>query len=244
MILILGNIYGLNDVRCVCVYTLEGILCVHVDDTNCGGSCYLFSKALTTLTPVPFAEVASGRRLVLRVQLFAQQRHPKNMISQTEFAVKITKVPMSLARKKMREEPADEAEIHAFRGVSESIGWLAGQTRPDVSQLQQTLPQPTVAQVSASGMVVRRVHQHADLGLKIRRLPVQSMMLLLHVDPSLNTGCLVVSQGGYLCGVTDKSLLEGMDAPWFPLAWRTFKMSRTVSSSFGAEAQAMSVACV
>ena len=117
------------------------------------------------------------------------------MITQTEFAVKITNVPMSPARKKMRNDLADKAEIHAFRGVSGSISWLDGQTRPhvscQVSQLQQTLPQPTVAQVCGSNMVVRRVHQHADLGLKIRRIPVQNMMLLLHVDASLNTGGLV-----------------------------------------------------
>ena len=109
------------------------------------------------------------------------------MITQTEFAVKITKVPMSPARKNMRDDLADKAEIHAFRGVSGSISWLAGQTRPDVScqvsQLQHTLPQPTVAHCGSS-MVVRRVHQHADLGLKIRRIPVQNMMLLLHVDAS------------------------------------------------------------
>ena len=168
------------------------------------------------------------------------------MISQTEFAVKITKVPMSHARKKMRDDFADKVEIHASCGVSGSISWLAGQTRPDVScqvsQLQQTLPQPTVAQVCGSNLVVRRVHQHADLGLKIRRTPVHNMMLLLHVDASLNTGGPVGSQGGYVGGVADKSLLEGCDAPWSPMAWRSFKMSRTVPSSLGAEAQAMSVA--
>ena len=131
-------------------------------------------------------------------------------------------------------------------GVSGSISCLAGQSRPDlscqVSQLQQTLPQPTFAQVCGSSMVVRRVHQHADLGLKIRRMLVRNMMLLLHVDASLNTGGLVGSQTGYICGVTDKSLLEGCDAPWSPMAWRLFKMTRTVPSSLGAEAQAMSVA--
>ena len=51
----------------------------------------------------------------------------------TEFAAKIVKIPMSAARKKMRENLADKAEIHAFRGVSGSVSWLAGQTRPDVS---------------------------------------------------------------------------------------------------------------
>ena len=77
-----------------------------------------------------------------------------------EFAVKITKVPMSPARKKMRDDLADKAGIHALRSVSGSISWLAGQTRPDVtcqvSQLQQTLPQPIVAQVNGSSTVVRR----------------------------------------------------------------------------------------
>ena len=61
-------------------------------------------------------------------------------------------------------------------------------------------------------MVVRRAHQHSDLGLKIRRVPAQNMLLLLHVDASLNTGDLVGSQGGYICGVTDQSLLEGKSA--------------------------------
>ena len=88
----------------------------------------------------------------------------------------------------MRDDFADNAEI-----------WLAGQARPDVScqvsQLQQTLPQPTVAQVCGSNLVVRFVHQHADLGLKIRRIPVHNMMLLLHVDASLNT-----ERSGWLTG--------------------------------------------
>ena len=77
VILFLGNIHGLNDapqrwwkkfdavmtsidfVRStfdMCVYALrgtvgnlEGTMCVHVDDTICGGPGYLFSKTLTTL---------------------------------------------------------------------------------------------------------------------------------------------------------------------------------------------------
>ena len=60
VILILGNIYGLNDAPIgfsrstfdVCVYSLrstagnlEGILCDHVDDTILGGSGSLFSES-------------------------------------------------------------------------------------------------------------------------------------------------------------------------------------------------------
>ena len=214
--------------------------CVHVDDTICGGSGSLFSESLTAMRHrFPF------RKWQVEEGMFCGSKYVQNkdtkdiMVTQAEFAAKVTQVPMSPARKKMREDPAHKAEIHAFSGVSGGINWLAGQTRLDVScqvtQLQQTLPQPTVAQVCASSMVVRRVHQRADLGLKIRRIPVLCMMSLLHVGASLNTGGLVGSQACYICGVTEKSLLEGRDAQWSPMAWRSFKMSRTVPSSLGAE---------
>ena len=197
VILILGNIHGLNDapqrwwkkfdavmtsfgfIRStfdVCVYALrgtvgnlEGILCVHVDDTICGGSGSMFSKALTALRHrFPFRKWPVGEGMFCGSKYVQNKDTNEIMISQTEFAVQITQVPMSPARKKMRKDPADRAEIHAFRGVSGSISRLAGQTRPDVpcqmSQLQQTLLQPTVALVCASSMVVRRVHQICRLG--------------------------------------------------------------------------------
>ena len=89
---------------------------------------------------------------MFRGSKYVQDKVNKEIMStQTEFAVGITKVPMSPARKEMRDDLADEAEIHALRGLSGSISWIAGQTRPDVScqvsQSQQTLPQPIVAQV-------------------------------------------------------------------------------------------------
>ena len=189
VILILGNIYGLNDalqrwwmkfdavmtsigfIRStfdVCVSLLSEVLletwresCVFMWTTQfCGGSGSLFSKALTALRHrFPFRKWQVGEGMFCGSKCVQNKDTKEVVISQTEFAVKITEVHMSPARKKMREDPADKAEIHALRGVSGSISWLAGQTRPDVScqvsQLQQTLPQPTVAQVCAS-------HQHAE----------------------------------------------------------------------------------
>ena len=125
----------------VCVSTLrgtagnlEGILCVHVDDTICGGSGSLFSKALSNLRHrFPFRKWQVGEGMFCGSK-YVQNKDSKDiMITQTECAVKITKVPMSPAKKKMRDDLAVKAEIHAFRGVSGSISWLTGQTRPDLS---------------------------------------------------------------------------------------------------------------
>ena len=174
---------------------------------------------------------------------YVQNKDSKEiMITQTEFAVKITKVPMSPARKKMRDDPAYKAEIHACCWQYQLVGWsiTSGFVLSSVSIAANLAS--TNCHVCASSMVVRRVQHNAELGLKIRRIPVRNMMLLWHVDASLNTGGLTGSQGGYICGVTDKSLLEGCDAPWSPMAWSSFKMTRTIPSTLGAEAQAMSVA--
>ena len=133
-------------------------MCVHVDDTICGGSGSLSSKVLSNLRHrFPFRKWHVGEEMFCGSKYVQNKDNKEIMI---EFAVKITKVPMSLAKKKMRDDLADKAEIHALRSVSGSVSWLAGQTRPDVtcpvSQLQQTLPQPTVAQVNGSSTVVRR----------------------------------------------------------------------------------------
>ena len=138
----------------------------------------------------------------------------ESMIIQTEVAAKKQQnLTCLLQEKEMRKDLADKAEIHAIQGAGGSFIWLAGQTRPEMScqvfQLQQNLPQLRVPQLGASSMVVRRVQQHSDLGLKIRRVSMKNMTVLLQVDDSLNADGLVGSQGGYTCGVTDQSLQEG-----------------------------------
>ena len=94
----------------------------------------MFSQALLNLRhrfPIHKWQVGEG---MFCGSKYVQDKATKEiMITQTEFAAEIVKIPMSAARKKMREDVADEAEIHAFRGVSGSVNWLAGQNRPDVS---------------------------------------------------------------------------------------------------------------
>ena len=154
VILILGNIYGLNGAPQrwwkkfdavmssigfsrstfdVCVNSLrstagnlEGILCVHVDDTICGGSGSLFSEALSNLRHrFPF------RKWQVEEGMFCGSKYVQNkdnkdiMITQTEFAVKITKVPVSPARKKCETILLTKLKFMRFVvSVAVSVGWL------------------------------------------------------------------------------------------------------------------------
>ena len=109
-------------------------MCVHLDETICGGSGLLFSKALLDLRHrFPFRKWQVGEGMFCGSKYVRNKVTKQIMITQTEFAAKIVKIPMSAARMKMRDDLADKAEIHAFRGASGSVRWLAGQTRPDIS---------------------------------------------------------------------------------------------------------------
>ena len=93
-----------------------------MDDTVGGGSGSLFSTALATLRRhFPFQKWQVGEGMFCGSKYVQNKDTKEIMISQTECAVKITKIPMFAARKNMREDPADKAEVHAFRGVSGSI---------------------------------------------------------------------------------------------------------------------------
>ena len=60
-------------------------------------------------------------------------------------------------------------------------------------------------------------------------MSVQNMMLLLHVDASLNIGGLVGHRvATFVVLQTSHCWMDAM--PWSPMAWRSFKMSRTVPS--------------
>ena len=80
---------------------LEGILCVHVEDTICGGSGPLFSKALLDLCHrFPFRKWQAGEGMFCGSKCVQNKATKEIVVTQTEFAAKIVKIPMSAARKR------------------------------------------------------------------------------------------------------------------------------------------------
>ena len=55
----------------------------------------------------------------------------------------------------------------------------------------------------------------------------------------LQNGAGRSTQGGYLLGVSEGKLLEGKEAKWSPLWWRSYKLRTTMSSTLAAECHAL-----
>ena len=223
-----------------CVFT--------VDDAICGGSGSLFSKVLTNQRHrFPFRKWQVGEGMFCGFKYVQNKDTKESMISQTEFAVKVTKVPMSPARKKMRDDPADKAEIHAFRGVSGSISWFVWSNTSRCVLSSVSITADFASTNYRSGLCVK--HGGASRSSACRfgsqdranacskhDVAVACRRVVEHWRSGWHTGWLHLWCYRQVIGGKD-AMLRGHQWPGGP-----FKMNRTVPSSLGAEAQAMSLA--
>jgi hypothetical protein len=113
-----------------------------------------------------------------------------------------------------------------LRATNGSLNWLSSQSRPDIavqaSLSQQAFPQPKIKHLRDANNAIRR----ANL-LPLRRSFRQRRSS---------------HAGGYILGFSEKKLNDGSIASWTPVAWKSYRLPRAVSSAFGGESQAMASA--
>lgn len=132
-----------------------------------------------------------------------------------------------------------------LRAINGSLNWLASQSRPDLSVQtslsQQAFPRPAVKHLRDANNVIRRARQNSDLEITFRSIPPERLTICCHSDAAwANVG--THTQAGYVIAFTDRSLQSGVEAPWCPCVWRSYKLPRAVSSTLAAESQAMATA--
>eukprot|EP00435_Cladocopium_sp_Y103_P075218 s4_g55.t1 len=267
---VLGNVYGQNDAPAAwfrefdsvvqtlgwnqskldpCLYTLRhegqlvGIMGVHVDDTALGGCGSVFEESIKQLrSRFPY------RKWRLQEGEFCgawYKQLPDSSISMNmqSFAEKIR--PVNVPKQSPPESKLSESQTRVLRAVNGSLNWLASQSRPDLSiqtsLSQQSFPQPTIQDLRRANQAIRRAKQEKDVGVHFKCIPVDQLTVVCHSDAAwANVGSH--TQAGYVLAFTGKDLQHGEIAPWCPVTWKSFKLSRAVSSTLGAEAQALSIA--
>ena len=142
-------------------------------------------------------------------------------MSQAEFA---SKLPKPKLRGK-GEGPIAKEEGKSLKSVLGSALWLAKETRPDlavqVSQSQQSLPEPTLKQARTVGNVTRRARQYQNLEWKILPIPFEELHLCLHSDAAFGNASKNGTQAGYIVGVSNENLRRGEVAPWGAATWKS-----------------------
>eukprot|EP00435_Cladocopium_sp_Y103_P043787 s1055_g12.t1 len=267
---VLGNVYGQNDAPAAwfrefngvvqqlgwqqsrldpCLYTLRsdgqlvGMMGVHVDDTALGGEGEVFEKTVKQLKArFPYRKWRIGEGEFCGAW-YRQDSHGSIHVNMSSFVDKLRAI--NVPKGASPETPLTDAQVRVLRAVNGSLNWLSSQTRPDLavqtSLSQQSFPKPTVHDFRRANQAIRRAKQERELGLTFSPIDLEELTVVCHSDAAwANLG--THTQAGYIIGFTQKCLQEGQVATWCPVTWKSYKLSRAVSSTLAAESQAMSTA--
>ena len=248
-----GNLYGQNDapsawhrtfdaeaLKCgwersrfdACLYFLRdphshqlcGVIGVHVDDTAVGGQGEQFNKAIQHSNEgfLTGSVVQVKDKFVDLITL----RPPTNktITSQKLFTEKLR--PATIPKRAKPDDLLSPGQIRMLRATNGSLNWLSPQSRPDIavqaSLSQQAFPQPKIKHLRDANNAIR----------KANLLPLRRSFRQRRSSHA----------GGYILGFSEKKLNDGSIASWTPVAWKSYRLPRAVSSAFGGESQAMASA--
>ena len=111
------------------------------------------------------------------------------------------------------------------------------------SLAQQSFPNPRIKDLRLANQAVRCAKEEKKLSIRFRPNNPFALTLVCHIDaPCANVGCH--TQAGFIIGFCDKKLQDGEQSHLCPATWKSYsyKLPRTVSSTLGAESQALATA--
>ena len=265
-----GNVYGQNDAPAAwfkefcqeviscgwqqskldpCLFTLRdnsdliGVMGVHVDDTALGGVGKKFEESVAKLkSRFPYRKwrVRDGE---FCGAWYKQEKDGTIHMSMESFADKMR--PINVPRGNDPDTPLNDAQIRVLRAVNGGLNWLSSQSRPDLavqtSLSQQSCPKPTISDFRKANQAVRRAKQERFMGLTFKPIPLDKLTIVCHSDAAwANVG--THTQAGYIIAFTEDDMQQGKLSTWCPVAWRSYRLSRAVSSTLAAESQALATA--
>ena len=166
-------------------------------------------------------------------------------VGQPVFLKNLDFVSLGKTRKEQSGD-ANETEKAAMRSVLGTLGYLARETRPDlsgpVSILQRRLSSAQVSDIQETNWVVRLAKAHTDLTLPVCRILVDQICLVSYGDASGGGIHAEQAQTRYVIMFADVSLLAGLTSPVTPVSWRSHSVKRFVASASAAEVMGLSEA--
>ena len=218
---------------------LQGILCLHVDDMLTAGTKCFHEDVLEQLKKVfPFKhwKHSEGEFLGRRLQ---QKTDGSITISQREYSEKLVTNEISRERRREKHEKLTEKEVSKLRGITGSMNWLVGATRPDLAAanaiLQQRTSKATVQELIDANKLIGEARDHAHVSVTVRPIPLENIALLMTADASWGTDEDLSSQGAYMICATEKKIKQGGVTGVTPLKWKSYKQERQVNSTLAAE---------
>ena len=153
------------------------------------------------------------------------------------------------------DESCTTQQTQSLREKVGALSWLSKETRIDiagsVSLLMQAFPCPKISDLKMCNKILKEAMLYKDLGITIRPIPAERVCIVVSSDAAwANAQDLEgshKSQAGYVVLSTDRSMLQGQEAIFSMIGWKSHTLKRRTVSTLSAETQGIvesaAVAC-
>lgn len=154
------------------------------------------------------------------------------------------------------EEPCSPEQIKELRSKVGALSWIAKETRVDlagaVALLMQAFPNPCVRDLKNCNKILKEAVMYKDLKIRISPIEPEDLCIVVTSDAAWGNALdenkqSEKSQAGYLVMTASRAMLQGKQASFSILGWKSHTLKRRTVSTLGAETQAIvesaSVSC-
>lgn len=217
--------------------TLEGLICLYVDDfLYCGTSTFENEIISRVSESFQVGNSESGAFKYIGINVVTKPDN-KFSLDQLNYCSTIKPLKLSSARLNNKKSELNEDERTQFRSLLGQLNWVATQTRPDIAfdvcELSGSVQKATVGDIVRLNKVISRVTSEC-LKIGVPRMNrIEDCVLECYTDSSFANLSGGGSQGGHIIFLKDA---EGKRCPIF---WKSRKIRRIVKSTLAAETLAL-----
>ena len=236
------------------VARLEGIIMVATDDLVSGGN-PRHQKLMDQLK----AQYKFGKWEYDKGRFCGKDLSQKDdfsiFVTQEYYAEQKCQEKIHIPKGVSNEEPCTSQQTQSLREKVGALSWLSKETRVDiagsVSLLMQAFPCPKISDLKMCNKILKEAKLYKDLGITIRPIPPEKVCIVVSSDAAwANAQDLDgshKSQAGYVVLSTDRSMLQGHEAVFSMIGWKSHTLKRRTVSTLSAETQGIvesaAVAC-
>ena len=212
---------------------LCGILCTHVDDFLFAGTSGFINNVIEPLKrkfSIRTEAAGAFEYLGLRV---VQNDDFSITVDQIEYVESMEEIFIDPSRKSAKDEPLSKKEKRSLRSLIGQLGWVSGQTRPDLAfdycDLSSRVKTATVKDLFHANKVVAKAKSEHTVLTYPSFDKFETLRVVTYNDASLGNLRGGGSQGGFVSFLADEGNMCA------PVMWQSRKLKRVVKSAMAAE---------
>ena len=234
--------------------TLEGIIMVATDDLISGGNARHQALMDEMKQKYKFGkwEYDAGRFCGKDLK---QNKNFSITVSQQYYTETKCTGRIHIPKGLSNETACTPEQVKQLREKVGALSWLSKETRIDlcgsVSLLMQAFPNPTVGDLKTCNRILKEAMLYKDLNVCIRPIPSQELCIVVSSDAAWANAKDQdgdhKSQAGYVVLAADRTMLQGSEASFSMIGWKSHTLKRRTVSTLSAETQGIvesaAVAC-